>query len=151
MTERTTSQKQGTSVNQSPYQYGRVLHGVGVGLSLVALGFFGLDSPSVGLPVAVGALIGFGMLSSPPVSAPPAVLDVVRGGVLQGGMKQGAVIKALFAIALLYAGSRPALVGDGELLLPRLLLGSALGVSAVGTALEARWLGRLAEKKWNGQ
>jgi len=140
-----------SNASQPTSHYGTVLHALGVLLSLAALAMHGVTSPNVGLPLAVGALAGFGLVSSPPTSAPPAVVHTVRGGVLKGGMKQGAAIKSMFAVALLYAGSYPVLFGDDSVVVPSLLLGSALGVSAVGTALEARWLGRLAETKWNGQ
>lgn len=136
--------------SRSVYRVGTVLHGVGVLLSVGALVLIGPDSPQVGLPIAVGILIGLGLPSSPPSSAPATVLKVIHGSILRGGMKRVVLVKLLFAAALLYAGSYPVLFGTGELVVPRLLLGSALGVSGIGSELEARWIDRLIAQKSGG-
>jgi len=114
------------------------LHGFGVLFSITALVLRGATHPAIGFPIAIGLLTGVGLLSSPPSTETPAVLRVISGGPTSGGKKQGATIKMVFAIALLYAATHPMLFGSGLPVTTDLLLGIALLSSSIGTALEAK-------------
>lgn len=114
------------------------LHGVGVIFSITALVLRDSGHPAIGFPIAIGLLTGVGLLSSPPATETPAVLRVISGGPTSGGKKQGATIKLMFGIALLYAAMHPTLFGSGQPVTTDLLLSSALLVSSIGTGLEAK-------------
>lgn len=122
--------------------YSTVLHGIGVVLSIIAVSLRGFGHPAIGFPIAIGILAGLGVLSSPPATETPAVLRTISGGPTTGGKKQGATIKLLFAVALLYAALSPALTAVGEPSTTDMLLGVALCSSSIGTALEAKEIDR---------
>ena len=122
----------------------KVLHGTGVLLSVGALAVSEIPNPSIGFPIAVAVVAALGYHSSPSTSR-PAILRTIRGGVTKGGMRQGAFIKSMFAVALFIAGSYPTLLGTGGVDLPSLLLGMALLLSSVGTELEARRIDRFLQ------
>ncbi len=122
--------------------YSTVLHSIGVVLSIIAVGLRGLGHPAIGFPIAIGILAGLGLLSSPPTTDAPAVLRTISGGPTTGGKKQGATIKLLFAVALLYTALSPALTAFGEPSTTDMLLGVALFSSSIGTALEAKEIDR---------
>ncbi len=114
------------------------LHGFGVLASVTALILRDVTDPAIGFPIAIGLLTGVGLLSSSPSTERPAVLRVISGGPTSGGKKQGATIKLVFAIALLYASTYPTLFGSGPPVPTDLLLGLALLSSSIGTTLEAK-------------
>jgi hypothetical protein len=131
--------------------YSTVLHSIGVVLSIIAVVLRGFGHPAIGFPIAIGILAGFGLLSSPHTTDTPEVLRTISGGPTTGGKKQGATIKHLFAVALLYAALSPALTAFGEPSTTDMLLGFALFSSSIGTALEAKEIDRrLADSEISG-
>lgn len=112
------------------------LHGIGVLLSGIALVMGGVGNPDIGFPLAIGIVAGLGM-AAPALPEDPAVRRLIHGGVTKGGIRQGVFIKAMFAMALLYAGSFPLLFSGGSVGTEQIILGAALGLSSVGSELTA--------------
>ena len=118
-------------------RYVTSMHAAGVVLSVVALGVGGLDNPAIGFPIAISILISLDVPSSPK-PADEDTLTIIHGSIRSGGIKRGAFIKGLFAIALLYAGLTEFLDVQTVESSFRVLLGTALGVSSMASQLEAR-------------
>lgn len=132
-------------------QVSPVLHGGGVVLSVSALVLRGVSHPAVGFPIAIGVLIGVELLAADSGPETRAVLRVISGGPASGGKKQGATIKFMFAVALLYAASYPFVVGSGEPVLADLLLGVALLGSGIGTGIEAKAIDAVIATRERGE
>lgn len=111
-----------------------LMHSVGVVLGLIALYIRGLGSPAVGFPIAITILSGLGIPSSPK-PADESVLRIIHGSFVQGGIRQGALIKGMFAVALLYMGAVKYIIAVGGMV--DLLLGTALAISSLANEIEA--------------
>jgi hypothetical protein len=119
-----------------------VVHLAGVVLAIVALWLGGFDNPSVGFPIAISVLISLDVPPSPVVADRRRIEDT-HGSVLEGGIRRANFVKGMFAVALLYAGLMQFLAVLTLESSFRILLGTALALSAGAGELEARALRNL--------
>jgi len=111
------------------------LLGVSCGLLSLVIGDAVRHDTGIALAISVVALLGTRPL---PTVDSPEKLDLVVGSVIDGGMRQGQFIKSFFSTAILASGIVQQLTATTGV--PTLLLGAALGLSAIANEIEIRSL-----------
>jgi len=114
------------------------LHLSGVGLCVLSIILNGPISHDTGVAIAIGTVTLLGIRSLPTVEQRDK-LNLIIGSVIDGGMRQGQFIKSCFTIALLTSGLIQQFLNSNSGV-PTLLLGAALGISAVANEFEIRTL-----------
>lgn len=121
------------------------LHLVGVGCSITSILLEDSLSHDTGVAIAIGTVTLLGIGTLPTVEESERI-DLVVGSVTGGGMRQGQFIKSCFATALV-SSSWLQTSGGGSVVVPTLLLGVALGLSAIANEVEIRSLNARKERR----